>query len=201
MAHPNASLVSGEAPGGWKASISDKESTTSSDESTARRSSSSLAWPGNPNAMRKRVPLSSVIRRVIVPSCRLMCNCTALTAQCAVSLSATSQFFKPKPTTFMKTETSFRCSETHAPTWPAATRSSINAGTKQRNTFSRAGDGRSPWSIEIKFRSEDDVGRSGSAKPARELDRPREHSVRLISSKSSTLSKRYCVDSSSSPDK
>eukprot|EP00966_Prymnesium_polylepis_P084988 1967434-Prymnesium_polylepis.1 len=49
----------GRAVGKGGARACDSSRTTSSDERTARTSSSSLAWPGSPNAMRKRVPAGS----------------------------------------------------------------------------------------------------------------------------------------------
>ena len=56
------------------------EMLASSEDRIALLSSSSFACPGNPNAMRKRVPLSSVISRVIVPSNRWIERCTTDTA-------------------------------------------------------------------------------------------------------------------------
>eukprot|EP00964_Phaeocystis_antarctica_P015028 scaffold8291_cov64-Phaeocystis_antarctica.AAC.6 len=81
---------------GWHPSISRRAATHASEQRTARRSSSSLDWPGSPKAMRKRTPLSSQMRRVTVPPCLMTASCTALTARCTVSSSATSHGVGPR---------------------------------------------------------------------------------------------------------
>mmetsp|Transcript_14143 Transcript_14143/g.35267 ORF Transcript_14143/g.35267 Transcript_14143/m.35267 type:complete len:237 (+) Transcript_14143:3862-4572(+) len=77
---------SSELAWSWShAGIVSSADTTSTAELTARCSSSSCWWPGNPKAMRKRVPLSSVISRVMVPSYRWMACCVARVARCTRS--------------------------------------------------------------------------------------------------------------------
>ena len=49
--------------------------------------------------MRKRVPLSSVISRVIVPSYLSMAFCTEKVACCTTSSELTSHGFGPSPST------------------------------------------------------------------------------------------------------
>mmetsp|Transcript_2906 Transcript_2906/g.9840 ORF Transcript_2906/g.9840 Transcript_2906/m.9840 type:complete len:211 (-) Transcript_2906:1715-2347(-) len=102
----------------------------SSAASTARASSSSCARPGRPKAMRKRVPLSSVMTRVSVPPCRCTFSCTTATAAWHSIRLSTSQLRAPSPSTLRKTETSFRCSDAYKPSsCPACTLSQMSSGT------------------------------------------------------------------------
>mmetsp|Transcript_29639 Transcript_29639/g.70358 ORF Transcript_29639/g.70358 Transcript_29639/m.70358 type:complete len:232 (-) Transcript_29639:779-1474(-) len=132
-------LEPSSSPSSVQAGMASSAATTSRLESTARSSSWSCWWPGRPKAMRKRVPLSSVMRRVMAPSYRCTAFWMARVACCTTSRLSTSHGFGPSPSTFMKTEMSLRCSCSAAPLCPASRRSSTRAGTKQRRKGSRSG--------------------------------------------------------------
>ena len=97
-------LEPSSSPSSVQAGMASSAATTSRLESTARSSSWSCWWPGRPKAMRKRVPLSSVMRRVMAPSYRCTAFWMARVACCTTSRLSTSHGFGPSPSTWMENE-------------------------------------------------------------------------------------------------
>eukprot|EP00967_Tisochrysis_lutea_P129991 scaffold224224_cov28-Tisochrysis_lutea.AAC.6 len=109
---PRCKRTAGESP---SSVIRGRAADISNAAVTARASSSSWARPGKPKAIKKRVPLSSVMTRKSVPPWRSTFSCTTATAAWQSIKLSTSQLRLPRPRTFKKTETSLRCSETYKP--------------------------------------------------------------------------------------